>query len=78
MRLILVDGGDFINMTLNGKHVCTSTAVYGSADQTMKMSDGRTWETISDMTYCNKEAIRIKKGDVIKFSASYDNEKHPP
>jgi len=71
----LHDGGELMELYLNGKKVCTSNAVYGGKGGTMVI-DGKKWETISEMTDCNG-TIPVKKGDTLKMKAAYDLEKHP-
>ena len=69
------DGGTSVSLSLNGKHQCTSTAVYGGQGGRLTVN-GKIWETISKMTECN-EPIRVKVGDIIKVKGTYDTKKHP-
>ena len=69
----LHDGGDHVEMTVNGKSVCQSKAIYGGASGT---AAGGNWTTVSDMSTCN-DPIAVKKGDQLAISAKYDLQAHP-
>jgi hypothetical protein len=64
-----------MELYLNSKLVCTSTARYGGQSGTMK-SNGTEWQTISEMTVCS-DPIPVKKGDNLTMAGSYDTIKHP-
>lgn len=70
------DGGIDIEFKINDKTVCDSRAVYGGEGHTAKTTDGKTWETIRESTYCNN-TIPVKKGDKIFMQANYDVDLHP-
>lgn len=74
-------------MFLNGKHTCSSMAVYGDADEkkghghggkgmAMKRDSAESIKTITSMTTCNGP-FNIKKGDSMVLNAQYDLSKHP-
>jgi hypothetical protein len=65
-----------MELFLNNRLICHSDAIYGGKGGTLKMADGRSWETISEMTDCSN-VIRVKKGDLLKLKAIYDLKKHP-
>ncbi|KAF2669195.1 hypothetical protein BT63DRAFT_424927 [Microthyrium microscopicum] len=71
----LHDGGEKINIFLNGKDVCETKAVYGSDSGSEAVVGGSKWETISSYIPCEK-AIAFKKGDKLKMTADYDLTKH--
>lgn len=71
----LHDGGEAMELYLNGKKVCTSKAIYGGEGGTMVVA-GKKWETISEMTDCDG-TIPVKTGDRLKMKALYDLDKHP-
>jgi len=58
-------GGESLVININGKVACESKAVYG------KKGDA----AISEMTVC-PNTIKVKKGDVLTFTAKYDTTKH--
>jgi hypothetical protein len=66
------DGGDSLSLLLNGKHVCTSKAVYG----TERKDETGSWRTLSEMTTCGNN-IAVKKGDKIALEAAFDEVAHP-
>jgi hypothetical protein len=71
------DGGNGIEINLNSKLACNSSASYGTRpDWIMHGNDGKTWEALSGMEDCN-EAVPVKKGDNITIIADYDLNKHP-
>jgi hypothetical protein len=72
----LHDGGAGIQITLNGKEICNSRAVYGGDGFEGKSEDGKPWYTINHMETCAKD-IAVKAGDKIAMQANYDTEKHP-
>jgi hypothetical protein len=69
------DGGVNALLTINGKTVCDSTAIYGGDGNHALSPDGRPWETIRAMTECN-DPIAVKAGDVISTTAVYDTTLH--
>jgi hypothetical protein len=69
------DGGVGVAAYVNGKMVCNSEAVYG-LEGGRTVVDGKEWKTISKMSECI-EPFELKKGDIIKLEASYDNIAHP-
>jgi hypothetical protein len=82
----LHNGGDSVELFLNGKTVCLSKAEYtanGKSGMGMGMSGHKKrdepvklGETIATITKCTKP-IPIKKGDKLKVSANFDLNKHP-
>jgi hypothetical protein len=60
---------------VNGKHACSSQAVYGGETGTT-IQDGKKWETISGMTIC-PGPIKVKNGDYMSMVARYDQTLHP-
>jgi hypothetical protein len=72
----LHDGGEAMELFVNGKMVCRSGSVYGGKGGIMTLDDGTKWETISAMTDCNN-AVPLKKGDILTMKAIYDLKKHP-
>jgi hypothetical protein len=70
------DGGSNIEVKVNDKMVCNSRAFYGGPGHVGKTSDGKTWETISDMVTC-PEGVVVRKGDKISLNANYDLDAHP-
>ncbi|KAF2405524.1 hypothetical protein EJ06DRAFT_545987 [Trichodelitschia bisporula] len=70
----LHDGGVDAKIFLNGEHVCTSNAIYGTSEGTREI-DGKKWETISGYTPCSN-AIKIKKGDRLTMTSDYDLTKY--
>ncbi|TID23380.1 Structural maintenance of chromosomes protein 4 [Venturia nashicola] len=71
----LHDGGEYMELYLNDKLVCSSNATYGGGSGTMK-SDGKEWTTISKMSEC-EDTIPVKKGDNISMKSRYNTVKHP-
>jgi hypothetical protein len=69
----LHDGGDHITLTLNGKQICDSKAMYGRRTTDV---DGHVWMAMDNMTQC-EDPIKVLKGDKIQIEAFYDLEKHP-
>jgi hypothetical protein len=69
------DGGVKVDFKLNNKPLCTSTAKYGGEGHTTTVN-GRTWETINEMTPCDGP-LPVKKGDKLSFSGVYDLKAHP-
>ena len=64
-----------MELSLNGKVVCSSTATYGGKGGTV-MINGTEWKTISSMSECH-EPFRVKKGDNISMRSFYNTTKHP-
>jgi hypothetical protein len=71
----LTDGGTNMVMTINGKQVCDSEAIYGGPGLEGKNPDGKPWATIARMSPC--PLIKINTGDKIVMQANYDIIKHP-
>jgi len=71
----LHDGGVKVDFRLNNKALCTSAAKYGGEGHTTSVN-GRTWETINEMTPCYGP-LPVKKGDKLSFSGVYDLKAHP-
>jgi hypothetical protein len=69
------DGGDAVTAYVNGKVVCTSKASYGSPSAQRK-ENGKVWTTISKISDC-LDPFSLKKGDVVRLEATYDNVAHP-
>lgn len=69
------DGGEYMELYLNDKLVCSSNATYGGGSGTMK-ADGKEWTTISKMSEC-EDTIKVKKGDKINMKSRYNTLKHP-
>ena len=72
----LHDGGSAMELFLNNKMICHSDAIYGGKGGTLRLDNGKNWETISEMTDCN-DVIKVKKGDLLKLKSIYDLKKHP-
>ena len=71
----LHDGGTSVSLSVNGKHYCTSKAIYGGEGGSLNLN-GKKWETISKMTECN-DPIPVNAGDMIKIEGTYDTKNHP-
>jgi hypothetical protein len=80
-----LDGGVAMDVFINDKHTCVSTAQYGDKSQEMGHSHGdsgdsgsavSTVKTISFMTDC-RGPFPVKKGDNLTLRAVYDLSKHP-
>jgi hypothetical protein len=71
----LHDGGVAIDLYINNRYTCSSTAVYGGETGTT-IQNGKTWETISGMTIC-PGPIKIGDGDYMSITARYDLTQHP-
>ena len=68
-------------MMINGKQVCSSSAIYAPTSQVEESNaishvNGTIWETVKDMTECEKYTD-VKKGDTVTLVANFDIEKHP-
>jgi hypothetical protein len=61
---------------LNDKKVCVSNAQYNTSYTGELANNGKKWTTISKMSDCN-DVIPVKKGDIIKLEAAYDEKEHP-
>jgi hypothetical protein len=72
----LHDGGNDIQLTINGKEICDSKAIYGGKGFEGKSADGKAWNTINHMDLC-PTTIPLKRGDELVIQANYDTEKHP-
>jgi len=68
----LHDGGTHVDLLLDGEVVCTSEAIYGSADGPLGATDH-----IAEMTSC-LNAGTVKPGEQWYIKASYDTTMHPP
>jgi hypothetical protein len=64
-----------MQLLLNDKFVCNSTATYGGKDGTVTIN-GTEWQTISSMSEC-QEPFRVKTGDSISMKSFYNTTKHP-
>ncbi len=71
------DGGERIDLRVNGRTACSSRAVYGGEGSQARLSDGSTWETIGRMTPCEGPPLRVEKGDEVSVEAVYDLAAHP-
>jgi hypothetical protein len=69
------DGGESVNLLLNGKVICESTAIYGGSSAST-IIDGKEWTTIRKMRSCS-DPVRVKVGDILEVTAHFDLEKHP-
>jgi hypothetical protein len=67
----LHDGGDRLQLVLNGKVICDSQAIYGGSSKT-----SGAWQTIGGMTTCPQN-VKVKKGDLLTIQSYYDLERHP-
>jgi len=71
------DGGTGITLSVNGKEVCDSKAIYGGETGTWKGGEGgKGWATMSGISDCSGP-IKIAKGDKLYLQADYDLVKHP-
>ena len=61
----LHDGGVSMDLSINGKYVCSSNAIYGGEGNTVTKGNS-TWETIAGMSIC-PGPIEIKDGELIKI-----------
>ncbi|QDS74106.1 hypothetical protein FKW77_009732 [Venturia effusa] len=66
----LHDGGDEMNLYINGKQACTSKATYGDG------IGGSETKMITSMSMCT-DPIPIKKGDTLSMGVVYDLKKYP-
>lgn len=62
------DGGDRVEMRINGKLACNSTATYSPSGH---------GQSISGFLDC-VEPVKVTKGDRIQIAAFFDHEKHQP
>jgi hypothetical protein len=69
----LHDGGDHILLTLNGKTICDSHAIYGKE----MGADAQDWAVITKMEQCT-QPVPVKKGDILQMNSFYDTQKYPP
>jgi Stress up-regulated Nod 19 len=69
----LHDGGDHIVLTLNGKEICNSRAIYGQE----RGVDESQWAVITKMEQCTSP-VAIKKSDKLQITSYYDTAKYPP
>lgn len=69
------DGALDINVYLNNKKVCTSSAIYGGDRAVQGQAQPQKWETIISYTPC-ADAVKIKKGDKLSMDSNYDLRKH--
>ena len=68
------DGGTSVKMVVSGREVCLSKAIYGGTSTLIV--DGKEWQTITKMTECTGP-VKIKKGEKIQVTATYDTKNHP-
>jgi hypothetical protein len=69
------DGGESVEILVNGKQVCDSKASYGGAGSTTKV-DGKEWATISKMASC-ADPVTVETGDSLQIIAHFDLDAHP-
>src|ERR1700761_4511030 len=69
------DGGVAVKFVVNDKEICSSDAVYGGNDSTLKV-DGKDWSTLARMTEC-PGPFHLNKGDQVKVVTTYDTVKYP-
>lgn len=65
-----------MEISINGKQVCVSKAVYGGPGHEGVGADGKPWATVAETTECPNE-IKVSKGDKLLIQARYDTEAHP-
>jgi hypothetical protein len=70
------DGGDNMELLINGKVACVSKAVYGIDGQVLTDANGNTASAIVGMKPCI-DPIQLKKGDRLAVTANYDRSIHP-
>ena len=73
------DGGDNMELKINGKTACVAKAVYGASNalpMPMKRDEPGTHNAIIAMEPCITK-IQLKAGDKLSVTANYDIEKHP-
>jgi hypothetical protein len=63
-------------VTLNGKEVCDSYAVYGGPGYEHVGTDGKVWTSMSKTKGC-PDLIPVHKGDKLGITSYFDFEKHP-
>ncbi|KAF2670505.1 hypothetical protein BT63DRAFT_413222 [Microthyrium microscopicum] len=68
------DGGESVELRLNDKPVCISTAHYGGELGTATIN-GETWETISRMEPC-LDPVQVKVGDFLTVTGNFDLAAH--
>jgi hypothetical protein len=64
-----------MQLLLNEKFVCNSTATYGGKGATVNVN-GSDWQTISSMSEC-QEPLKVRKGDHLTMKSFYNTTKHP-
>jgi hypothetical protein len=64
-----------MDLFINNKYHCSSTATYGGASSTAEVN-GQQWKTISAMSYCDGP-IAVKKGDTLHMVVEYDLKRYP-
>jgi hypothetical protein len=69
------DGGERVEILINGKQVCDSKATYGGDGTTTKI-DGKEWTTISNMAFCT-DPVKVETGDSLQIIAHFDLDAHP-
>ena len=69
------DGGDSVEILVNGKQICNSKATYGGDGTTTKV-DGKVWTTISNMASCT-DPVKVETGDSLQIIAHFDLDAHP-
>jgi hypothetical protein len=73
------DGGSSIEVALNGKHICTASAVYGATPQSIERSTRKYGLTgAKHITYVEDctDVIPVKKNDSIVVTSHYDFSKN--
>jgi hypothetical protein len=70
------DGGDNMELLINGKLACVSKAVYAIDGQVLTDKNGKTASSIVGMSPC-VGPIQLKKGDKLSVTANYDRSAHP-
>lgn len=76
LRGHLHDGGTVMELMVNGRSICNSTATHGEKEGTLIDEEGKKWETISKMPLC-EEPVKVVRGDKLSMIAYYDTELHP-
>jgi len=69
------DGGERVEILVNGKQICDSRATYGGAGAS-SMVDGKEWTTISNMASCT-DPVKVETGDSLQIIAHFDLDAHP-
>lgn len=64
-----------MQMFLGDELVCESFPKYEDMPGARK-PDGSAWQTITEMSYCDKP-VQFRKGENVKLVSNYDTTKHP-